>query len=89
MVEVARGTVTVYVDVVGTVVVNTTSTSEKEVTDAVVVAAVGTWVTSTVDSVETDSTLVVSVSTSNTVLTSTMEVVVVLRIRRNQSLIKP
>ena len=76
-VVVARGTITVFVDVVGNVVVYATSTSEKEVTEIVVVAAVGTWVTKTVDNVERESMLVVAVSTSSTVLTLGMEVVVV------------
>ena len=76
-VVVARGTITVFVDVVGNVVVYATSTSEKEVTEIVVVAAVRTWVTKTVDNVERESMLVVAVSTSSTVLTLGMEVVVV------------
>lgn len=75
---VARGTMTVCIDVVGKVVVNATSISENEVTDAVVVAAVGASVTKTVDKVEMKSMLVVSDLTSNSVLTPRIEVVVVL-----------
>lgn len=69
---------TVCIDVVGKVVVNATSISENEVTDAVVVAAVGASVTKTVDKVEMESMLVVSDLTSNSVLTPRIEVVVVL-----------
>ncbi len=68
-VTVAAGTMTVVVDVVGTVVVNATLTGEEAVIETVVVVAVGTSLMKTVDRVETESVLIVSVSVSNTVVT--------------------
>lgn len=65
----AAGTVTVVVEVVGTVAVAATSTGEKYVIELVAVAAVATSVTKTVDSVEVESRMVVSVSTPCTVAT--------------------
>lgn len=68
-VTVAAGTMTVVVDVVGTVVVNATLTGEEAVIETVVVVAVGTSLMKTVDRVETEPVLIVSVSVSNTVVT--------------------